>query len=913
MADSLKRVPYSMSPTTSLSGVELGEDQVRCSQDVCAHHIFERRAAEAPEAVAVTCDNESLTYGELNGRANELAQHLRSIGVGPEVRIGLCMERSTLAVIALMGILKAGAVYVPMDPDYPAERLAFIVGDAAVKVLLTRQRLAREVSDLGVPLIYLDAGRECAGGGNNRNPPHRNMPANLAYIIYTSGSTGRPKGVMISHESLLGHCREILNSYSLCSSDRVLQFYSLAFDASLEQILPTLLAGAGLVLRGAEVWPPAEFHLWLSRFGITVMDLPPAYWQQVARVWARSPRLFRNHGLRLVVVGGEQVSPEGLRLWNRAPTNSVRLLNSYGPTEATMVVTHFDMRSQSFEGATAGKIPIGKPLAGRKIYILDSDQRPVPAGALGELFVGGAGLARGYLSQPQLTAERFIPNPFAEVPGERLYRTGDVARCLPDGNVELRGRTDQQVKVRGFRIELGEIESTLAMNPAVREAAVVAGEERNGDKRLLAYVVAAEGSRADGNELRSFLKAKLPAHMLPSSFIIVNEMPRTVSGKIDRLALRDIGRAKLASEEGFVGPRTADEEVLASIWREVLAAEHVGIRDDFFERGGSSLTGAALLAEVAKTFGRTLPLSTLLHARTIEKLAELLRGELQTAGGPTLRPIRTQGSRPPVFFVHPAPGTLGYRGLLDYLHTQQPAYELQAYGPAGNRLCFGDVGELAAYYVREIRGLQRTGPYYLGGFCFGGEVAFEVASQLYAQGEAVAFLFMFDTVGPINPTPTQRLRFHAGKLRRLRPGERWPYLLSRVKVFVERVGLTIITAVRPLGLDSARLSADSSSPLEADGFVLMKTDFMTRVYPGEITLLRSISQGTSHAGELNGWHGVAAKGVTLHTVPGTHLDMFSKENIGVLAEKFRACLEKAQGEADLVTEIDARIPLQRFI
>lgn len=360
----------------------------------------------------------------------------------------------------------------------------------------------------------------------------------------------------------------------------------------------------------------------------------------------------------------------------------------------------------------------------------------------------------------------------------------------------------------------------------------------------------------------------------------------------------DITDTSARPEESFAGPRDEVERQLVAIWEKVFAAPPVGIKDNFFERGGSSLIGIMLLVKIAKTFGRVLPVSTLLHAPTIERFAEILRQGDRPLTSPTLRPIRTQGSRPAIFFVHPAPETLGYQNLVRHLSADQPAYELQARGPGPDRIRFADVEEMAAHYVSEIRGLQRTGPYYLGGFCFGGTIAFEVAKQIFEQGQEVAFLFLFDTVGPAAPTIPQRLRFHARKLKGLQFAEAQTYLLSKVKILQERCMMRASGVLHTFGVRSTQPPVNAPLPVEGEGFILMKQEYTPRAYPGEITLFRSAGQGEMHAGDLNGWQGVAAKGVTMHKVPGSHLDMFSERNVKALADRFRACLEDAQAGAE---------------
>ena len=402
----------------------------------------------------------------------------------------------------MLGILKAGGAYVPLDPAYPDERLSFMLKDAQVPVLLTRERFVARLAEQDAKAICLDSGWAPIARESGTNPSSSARPENLAYVIYTSGSTGQPKGVLVSHGSIAGHCLNAQSIYELNSDDAVLQFASLSFDVSLEEILPTLIVGARLVIMGENIWHPAEFHRRISEFGLTVLNLPPIYWQELAREWAVAAKLVPNIQPRLFIVGSDTMLPEVLKLWQRTPAKSIRLLNAYGPTETTITATVFEVISRPGANTTYQRVPIGRPLGGRAIYILDQHDNPVPIGVHGHLHIGGAGLARGYLNRPDLTAENFIPDPFSAKPGARMYKTGDLARYLPDGNIEFLGRVDQQVKIRGFRIEPGEIEAALIQHPAVRDAAVLAREDAADVKRLVAYVVA----DVTADELRRFLK-----------------------------------------------------------------------------------------------------------------------------------------------------------------------------------------------------------------------------------------------------------------------------------------------------------------------------------------------------------------------------------------------------------------------
>ncbi|MEH1970996.1 non-ribosomal peptide synthase/polyketide synthase [Nostoc sp.] len=616
--------------------VEWNDTGVDYPQDKCIHQFFEEQVERTPDAVAVVFENEQLTYQQLNCRANQLAHYLKSLGVGADVLVGLCVERSLEMVVGLLGILKAGGAYVPLDPEYPEDRLRFMLEDAQVLVLLTQQQLLEKLPQHQGQVVCLDTDWQFISQSSQDNAIALVQATNLAYVIYTSGSTGKPKGVTISHGAIANHCCIIQQTYELVQSDRILQFASINFDASLEQIFPTLLAGATLVLRGSDVWTPTNFQKIISDFGLTVVNLPTAYWQQLAQESAKTKILDdANSQLRLVIVGGDVMLPEYVALWQQSLMSGVRLLNAYGPTEATITATLFEIPFQFSKDTNLKKVPIGCPLANKTVYILDKHLQPVPIGVPGELHIGGATLAQGYLNRPELTQEKFIPNPFEEAAvrlcspdrGSRLYKTGDLARYLPNGNIEYLGRIDNQVKIRGFRIELGEIETVLSQYPYIQASCVIAREDIPGNKSLVAYIVSQKEQTLTVSDLRSFLKEKLPEYMVPSAIVILEALPFTPSGKVDRRALPAPDLHSQLSDK-YVAPRSPNEELLAQIWAHVLKVEQVGINDNFFELGGHSLLATQLVSRIRNIFKVELALRELFAAPTVAQLAHLI-GQLQ--------------------------------------------------------------------------------------------------------------------------------------------------------------------------------------------------------------------------------------------------------------------------------------------
>ena len=596
---------------------EWNDTKVDYADKKCIHELFEAQVERTPLSVAVVFEDQKLTYRELNAKANQLAHHLCSLGVKPEVLVGICVERSLDMVIGLLAILKAGGAYVPLDPNYPQERIALMLNNAQVPVLLTKQHLLAQLPAHRAKVICLDNDVNWQAA-NKQNPINQTTPANLAYVIYTSGSTGTPKGVTIQHQSLVNFVQAAINEYQLQAEDRILQFASFSFDAAYEEIFPCLLHGATLVLRSDEMLAsiPA-FNEKCHQYYISVLDIPTAFWHQLTSELSTS-QFKLPESLRLVIIGGEKASPDKVSIWRQQVESNIRLINSYGPTETTVVATICDLTTP-FE-----EVAIGTAIANVQTYVLDDSYlQPVPIGVWGELYIGGDGVARGYLHQPQLTADSFIPNPFSNEPGSRLYKTGDQVRYRSDGKIEFNGRVDNQVKIRGFRIELGDIEAVLCQHPAVRETAVIVCEESLNIQRIVAYVVAKKEQTLTTTELRSFLQSKLPNYMVPSSFVTLEALPLTPNGKVDRKALPVPDQVRPELEAVYLPPQTEVEKTIANIWQEVLRIEEIGIHDNFFELGGHSLLLIQLHSKLQKIF-KELSLVDIFQYPTINYLAKYL-------------------------------------------------------------------------------------------------------------------------------------------------------------------------------------------------------------------------------------------------------------------------------------------------
>lgn len=586
-------------------------------KDRCIHQIFEAQVARTPEAVAVVFQNRSLTYTELNARANQLAHHLIALGVGPEVRVGLCLERSLGMVIGMMAILKAGGAYVPLDPAYPMERLAFMLQDTQAVVLLTQQALVGQLPQFNGQLLCLDQDWQTVTAQSDMDPPCRGTSQSLAYVLFTSGSTGKPKGVMIEHRALVNHMTWMQRTFDFGPSESVFQKTSVSFDASVWEFFAPLLVGGRLVMA-----PPgahqdaAELIAMLRDHEITTVQLVPSLF----RVLAQESGLADCLCLTRVFCGGETLANDSTQSF--LERSRARLYNLYGPTETCIDSLAWECRRD----AERTSVPIGRPIANTRVYILDRHLNPVPLGVAGELYIAGEGLARGYLNRPELTVEKFVPDPFSTTPGARMYRTGDLVRYREDGNIEFLGRLDDQVKIRGFRIEPGEVMAVLDEHPEIKQAVVVAQTHANGDRALVAYVVAKDGEHApDAQALRQFLSERVPHFMIPADFLAVESIPLTVNGKLDRAQLAAVDRSEARAAKRRVMPRTPNERMIAEIWGTLLNIDSVGIDENFFELGGDSLTVMRFVSRVLHETGEEVPIRTVFDKPTIRELAGAVR------------------------------------------------------------------------------------------------------------------------------------------------------------------------------------------------------------------------------------------------------------------------------------------------
>jgi amino acid adenylation domain-containing protein len=857
--------------------VEWNDSAADYPRAACLHDLFTAQAERTPDAVALMDwqGRERVTYEELAGRAGHLARRLRDMGVGPDVPVAVCLRRSPAMTVAVLAALGAGGCYVPVDPSYPRERLEMMLEIARPRVLLTQEALRDAIPPGDFEVICLDAEE-----GTGPSPQVAVSPDNLAYVIFTSGSTGVPKGVAMPHRPLVNLVAWQLQNSVLGPGAKTLQFASLSFDVSCQELFSTWAAGGTLVLISEELrLDPGALLDALCNQAVERLFLPFVALQQLAEIAAERAAEGASEGnpwpevLREVVTAGEQlqITPAVAELFTRLP--ECRLFNQYGPSE-THVATAYALPGPA---RTWPALPsVGVPVANTRVLLLDGGL--VPAGVAGELCIGGDCLARGYLSRPDLTADRFVPDPFAD--GERLYRTGDLARWHRDGNLEFLGRTDQQLKIRGFRVEPGEIEAVLAAHPAVREAAVVARQDpgvdlKIGARRLVAYV-ATQGTVTAG-ELRAAMRERLPDYMVPSAFHFLEALPLTPSGKIDRRGLPDLEAA--GEEAGAVPPRTPLEEEIAGIWRQVMGVERVGVHDNFFDLGGHSLLAVRLLARIRRQLGRDLPLASLFAGPTIAHQAAVL--EHEPVSDTPLVALRSTGTQRPLFLVHPVGGSVFcYTELTRALGPDQPVYGLQSLETDGT------LEEMAAAYLEALRAVQPNGPYRLGGWSMGGVVAFEMARQLGGQVEQLAVLDV--------PAPGRGEAVDEGTLRAWFARD---LAGLQGKPLPEELGA--LSAGTPLSEAFARVQELGLLPgldftAAARRFEIFRANlrrierYAAHPYPGRIHLFRAeASHFDDPADPTLGWGALAAGGVELRRLPGSHWAIVSPPAVEAVAAALR--------------------------
>jgi amino acid adenylation domain-containing protein len=883
--------------------VKYNETAAAYPEASCAHELFERQADETPDAPAVSFRDERVTYGELNRRANQLARRLRELGVGPDVLVGVLVGRSPDMTVALLGVLKAGGAYLPLDSSQPRERLSLVLSDAGVRVLVTHESFRDSLAGHDARLVCLDSERAALErlGGQNLDPVA--TPANLAYVIYTSGSTGTPKGAMIPHRGLVNYLSWCVGAYAVAEGRGAPVHSPVGFDLTVTSLFAPLLAGRETRLLPEEDGVEVLGRALREGRDYSLVKITPAHLEVLKHLLHAESAAGRTNSL---IIGGEALLGEHISFWQQhAP--ATRLINEYGPTETVVGCCVYEVP----RGATfAGSVPIGRPIANTRLYVLDRHMRPVPAMVSGELYVGGDGLARGYLKRPAATAEKFVPDPFSKERGARLYRTGDLCRFLAGGEIDYLGRIDHQVKIRGFRIELGEIESALNRHPSVREAVVAVREDVPGDKRLVAYVVAEAGRLPTLGELRRDLKDGLPGYMMPSALVVLEELPLTQNGKVDQRRLPAPAGAGTTERDTFIAPRSLTELALVEIWEDVLNYRPVGIADDFFDLGGHSVLALSVMAQIQKLFGLDLPLSTFFEGGTIEHLATLIRQRAQTKQTHLVK-LHAGGEGRPFFFMHPiGGGIVCYAYLARRLGAERPVYALAALevDDPHERL-----EEMAAAYIEEMRGVQPRGPYLLGGWSFGAFLALEVARQLVARGEEVALLAILDSEAPglqelwdrgetgdeDDPVMLVRqLEIFANRKDRLPVDEEYLLQLGRDEqlLYIMDVAKEAHVMPRELNLTQVKRSLRNVKTRIRAGRV-----YAPSAYEGKVTLFRCervipLYKSYLEADPTWGWGRISPEPVEIHHVPGSHESMVVEPDVQALAHKLKLCIANLETE-----------------
>ena len=860
-------------------------------REACIHALFEAQAARTPDATALTFGDAALTYRALDARANQMAHYLRRLWVGPEVVVGIAVERSLEMVVGILGILKAGGAYVPLDPSYPLSRLEFMLRDTEAPVLLTQARLRHSLPAFQGRVISIDDEWPEIERESTDAPAVTANADNLAYVMYTSGSTGAPKGVCIEHHSVV---RLVTNTnyVTLGPEETMLQLAPISFDAATFELWGSLLNGGRLVVFPPGLPSPAALAAAIREHVISTLWLTAALFHQMVDF---DPGALS--GVRQLLAGGEILSVAHVRRLLEALPAGHQLINGYGPTENTTFTCCHVMTRDSRIGRS---VPIGRPIANTHVHILDERHRPVPLGVPGHLHIGGDGLARGYLNQPALTAEKFVT-----VGGQRLYRSGDNARYLVDGSIEFLGRSDDQVKLRGYRIELGEIEAVLSRHPSLRACIVLLRGTASTDKRLVAYVTGRDGAPAAADELRRFLRANLPGYMVPSDFVAMDAWPLTPSGKLDRHALpAPEERARPVSTDRRA-PGSATEQVLAEIWAKHLGHQDFGVADDFFDAGGDSLAGVGVFMEIEARCGISLPLALLFEKPTIAALAAAIGAGTRRDSVSHLIAVQPNGGKPPIFALFGVGGSyLAYAAITKALGPDQPFYSLEMPGLEGDGTAFDRVEELAERFRDEMRDIRTAEPCVLIGACAGALVVFDLARYLAAEGRMVNLVVMLDPP-PTGGSRPRRLSAHRLWRRLVLPR----FLLGRIGLHL-RTMLTLqgkgrreylkqkLSVAREILRErdlfrASRQEISALRVLEATSAAL--TSFVPRPYGGRVALLLGDRYGPGAARDpVAEWRKLCTGSFETGRIPGKDTGaMLRQPNLGALVTRLKQLLAEA--------------------
>jgi amino acid adenylation domain-containing protein len=869
-------------------------------KDKLLQELFEERAEKSSSSDAIIFKNKIIKYKELNESSNQLARKLRERGVKSDQIVGLMVEDISIEIIiGIIGIIKAGGAFLPIDPDLPDDRIEYMIKDSNVTILLTQGRYNDKIK-FGGSFINLED--RTLYTGERSNLARVNRSSDLVYVFYTSGSTGKPKGVQIEHTGIVNQIYGLNDRYKFDSSFHHILLASITFDPSVQQIFMPLTSGGKLFLVSKSTKQSVK-ELWefIVSNQIDIVNTVPS----LMNILLDHADSHKNLHFKYIILAGEVFS-KNLYLRLRESISADRIINIYGPTEATINTTLYECKHEEIKAT----ISIGKPLMNYSVMILDENLNLLPIDVPGEICISGVGLARGYLNNPKMTAEKFVANPFA--PGERMYKTGDLGRWTPEGNIEFIGRIDHQVKIHGIRIELGEIEAAIGQHPAVRETVVIDREDHLGNLRLVAYIVPSQEQKLTIDELRRFLRDKLPEYMIPSAFVIKDAFSLTPHGKVDRRALLESEPIKQEPEDTFAPPRNELESQLTIVWEKVLGSNPIGVKDNFFKLGGTSLLAMVLFAEIEKIFGKQLPLAAIFDSPTIEDLARMLTKEDWSTHWSPLVAIQPEGSNLPFFCVHGHRGNvIGFQDLAADLGMEQPFYGIQARGLDGTPVGERHIEDMAADYVNEIRTIQPRGPYFLGGWCMGAVLAFEMAHQLQETGEKVAMLAMIEPPHAGNYASSraslilrpvyriiERIDYEFNTLRRIGTRDKLSHLSRKFKTAITRTQVNIEKMIESL-LAKLHLHVPHSRTYmlnalhEAHEKALLS--YNPRPYKGRVAIFRASKQplGIYHDPSL-GWSTLIKDEVELHEIPGHYLNAFIEPSVHILGAKIKICLDEAK-------------------
>ncbi len=858
--------------------------------DLMTHQLFEIQAKQHPERIAVTFHNNSLSYGKLNAKANQLAHYLIQSGIPSGALVGICLRRSPDILVSILGILKAGGAYIPLDPDYPDERLQFMLEDAQASVLITQTDQQTTLSGGDAPMLYLDKDWPDIATHSDQNPINRTHRQNLAYVIYTSGSTGQPKGVMINHHSLSNAYHAYDEAYQLSKIKTHLQMANYAFDVFTGDWVRALCSGGRLVLCPGELLgSPEELYQLMRREQVEFAEFVPAVIRQLnAYLQSSQQRLDFMKGC---VISSDTCYMKEYRDLRALCSPQTRVISAYGVTEATIDSTY--AANMDINLPDDAVLPIGAPMANTHIYLLDDQQNPVPIGVKGEIYIGGSGVAQGYLNRPTLTAEKFLQLTLNGAT-HSVYRSGDAARWRADGGLDFMGRLDNQVKLRGLRIELSEIETALLRHAAVKEAVTLMLDKDN-QPFLVAYIVLADPLDNPSYALRAWLEPLLPNYMLPSYFIVLDAFPLTPNGKINRQALPAPDTQQLL--KNYVAPRDSLELRLTLLWEKILEKSPVSIKDNFFAIGGDSLLSIRLIANIHQEFGMRIPVHTIFQNGSIEQLASLLRQGQATTNWSPLVCLQPQGEKPPIFCVHAAGGIVfRYLQVASLLGNERPFYGIQARGIEPGDAPYDSIEDMADDYVKAIRAIQPAGPYLLAGWSFGGTVAFAMARQLEQAGEQVPHLIMIDASSPYTDNYEQDdVEF---LLERLRPAAGLELKAVYEQDSREAQLLYLFKEQKFAGLLSPDIGFEEAElrlKIHMHHNKILCDYRPSSPFNGKITFFKpteKIPFDVRMGNPASDWVPFARRGIETHEAPGNHFTMFSPANGPILAQKMKTCLEQ---------------------